>query len=613
MKRNLIITGLVLLFLFSQSLFAQQNLKNSDAVFLEINKVYTLKPDGSVHFEYSHKVKLLTYYAVNRYLGETFIAYNPKFQKLKIDKSVTTMADGTLVPSPKNAFNEILPRFVSRAPAYAYLRQMVVSHTGLERGCIIDLKYHIDTEAKFLPWLMGEETFGTKSPIEKMTVKVNVPQGMSLKYHMFNSSLKPAVTEEKGYTHYVWTMKNCPMLRPEPNHQSFDEFAPRLIFSSSGSWDEIDSLLAKRTENKYQLTEKAINCLLGKTYLDTSREILTIQKSVAEQIGNVYIDLSLLGFRCSSAEATFNHNYGTNLDKAILLKALLDAKGLDAKVALVSSNRQFDNTVSSLAQFSTACVIVKNRRKGPIILLPDKPQKNRGTIELAGKTLLILGSSKPILKQIPALIPQKEFVRLKADLKIDKNLQMTGNLLVKTGGYFYPAFDLWENESQQRFIQNIVSTFFGKNIVIEDYTARSLNFENSTFSAKITIKDIFQKIGKTNIFAFSGIGTLFDSYHVSAALNQRFTPLELPSPLQEEIQLTVTLPKEFSFIFVPKSFDLINDCGKLSWHWEEKNNKLVMNRSLVFQKKTILPSIYPKFRELVVNLEAKDNKRFFIK
>ena len=85
------------------------------------------------------------------------------------------MADGTLVPSPENAFNEILPRFVSRAPAYAYLRQMVVSHTGLERGCIIDLKYHIDTDAKFLPWLMGEEIFGTKSPIKKMTVTVNVP------------------------------------------------------------------------------------------------------------------------------------------------------------------------------------------------------------------------------------------------------------------------------------------------------------------------------------------------------------------------------------------------------------------------------------------------------
>ena len=613
MKRNSIITGLILLFLSFQNLLAQQNLKNADAVFLNISKVYTLKPDGSIHFEYSHKVKLLTYYAVNRYLGETFIAYNPKFQKLKIDKSVTTMADGTLVPSPENAFNEILPRFVSRAPAYAYLRQMVVSHTGLERGCIIDLKYHIDTDAKFLPWLMGEEIFGTKSPIKKMTVKVNIPSGMILKYHMFNSSLKPVVIKGEKYTHYIWSMTNCPMLKLEPNHQSFAEFAPRLIFSTSKNWEEVASFLIKRMENKYQLPQKAINCLLTKTYLDTSREILDIQKIVADQISNVHIDFFLLGFRCFSAEATFNHNYGSNLDKAILLKTLLDAKGLDTKVAFVSSNYQFDNTVPSLIQFNTACVIVKNEKKESIILLPDRPQKNRGTIELAGRTLLILDNSKPILKQIPTLIPQKNFVWLKADLKIDKNLDMTGNLLLETGGCFYSAFDLWDNESQQRFVGDIVSTFFGKNSTVGNCTVRSLNFENSTFSAAITIKDMFQKVGETNIFEFSGIKSIFGNYHISTALCQRSTPLELPCPLEENIELTVTLPKEFSFVSLPESFDLVNNSGQLVWHWEEKDNKLIMKRRLIFQKKAIIPSIYPEFRKLIVNLEAKDNGRFFIK
>ena len=506
MRRNSIFIGLILLFLSVQGFPAQQsqkNLKDADAIFLKINKVYTLKPDGCISFEYSHKVKLLTYYAVNRYLGETFIVYNPKFQKLNINKSETTMVDGTLVPSPENAFNEVLPGFVSRAPAYAYLREMVVTHTGLERGCITDLKYHIDTGAKHLPWLMGEEIFGKRGPIQEMTVTVNVPKGVDLKYHMFNSSIQPLIKEKKEYTQYVWEITDCPVLKSESNHQQFAEFTPRLVFSTSSSWEDIVKYMRNSIEKKCELTEKTRNSLLKEVNeLDRFQRMLAIRKIVAEEIGNVRIGLSIIDFHSFSAEKTFLHNYGHTLDKAILLKAILDAEDFESELALVSSHHQFENSMPTLSQFTSACVIVKRGEEKPLILLPERPQKRVGRVELAGRTLLTLESEKPTLIHIPIGDPQENFVCIKADLKMDQNLELQGNVLVKTGGFLLPGFELWKEKDQQRFIQKILDQIFGKTS-LEKCTVRSLTSDIGIFSAEVNIKDAFQKIEKTEIFEFS--------------------------------------------------------------------------------------------------------------
>ena len=80
-----------------------------DAIYNYIIKEYTLSKEGSVDYHYSSSMKLLTHQAFQRYFGESFIVYNPQFQRLKVNKSRTIMADGKKVDSPLNAFNEVLP------------------------------------------------------------------------------------------------------------------------------------------------------------------------------------------------------------------------------------------------------------------------------------------------------------------------------------------------------------------------------------------------------------------------------------------------------------------------------------------------------------------------
>ena len=123
----------------------------SDARFLNVEITYQLHEDGSWDMAYEQQARLDTYYAFNRALGETFIVYNPDFQKLEVLKSETTMADGRQVASPENAFNEVLPFAAHGFADFSHLREMVVTHTGLERGAMVDLHYRIHTRPAFFP------------------------------------------------------------------------------------------------------------------------------------------------------------------------------------------------------------------------------------------------------------------------------------------------------------------------------------------------------------------------------------------------------------------------------------------------------------------------------
>ena len=167
---------LILALLFSLQSFGQQTAE-SDAVYQNIVREYILNTDGSMQYHYYKKLTLNTPYAYNRLYGETFITYNPEFQSLKINKAETIQADGSHVKVPENAFNEILPRMAAHAPAYNMLREMVITHTGLEVGATIELDYTLTSKAGYLPGMTEDIELTENSPVDKELIIVKNPRG----------------------------------------------------------------------------------------------------------------------------------------------------------------------------------------------------------------------------------------------------------------------------------------------------------------------------------------------------------------------------------------------------------------------------------------------------
>jgi len=230
----------------------------NDALFKSIKKVYELNPDGSMNYHYQHELKYITHFSFNRLYGESFIIYNPNFQELTFNKVETTMADGKVVKAPENAFNMVLPRFAAGAPAFNHLREMVVTHTGLELGCTVDFDYEIHSESGYLPFLNKNIILQEQVPVENLEIVVKVPEGTELNYKLVNIDGQVKTTQKDGYTQYTWSFENINNKVYESNQPQDQSHLPRLIFTDATMAEALKQVSGKDLVLNDEIKQKTI-------------------------------------------------------------------------------------------------------------------------------------------------------------------------------------------------------------------------------------------------------------------------------------------------------------------------------------------------------------------
>ena len=230
-------TNIPVIFLFFAAIFLSPQIRAQnekyDAWYITLTKEYTLNPDGSMDYRYIKQQKLLTYRAFHNLFGETFVIYNPEFQQLKINEVFTLMADGKKIVAPQNSFNEVLPGYAANAPAYNSLREMVITHTALERNATINLDYQVHTEKGTFPAMTGNELLAENEPVKCLEIRVRVPVGQNLYFHMFNGGNQPEKSSDGKFQVYSWKLNDLPAISAEEAQQGINERYPRLIFSTS--------------------------------------------------------------------------------------------------------------------------------------------------------------------------------------------------------------------------------------------------------------------------------------------------------------------------------------------------------------------------------------------
>ncbi|HRZ77507.1 MAG TPA: DUF3857 domain-containing protein, partial [Bacteroidales bacterium] len=181
-----------------------------DARYRRMVHEYTLQADGSVDYHHFRELELMTYYAFHRAHGETFIVYDTLRERLNVRECYTLMADGRKVQAPANAFNEVLPRQASGAPAYNHFRELVVTHAGLERGATIILDYVKKSFPGPVAFFSGTEEMAADAPVKALTFILRHPSGSPLYFKTLNTEVAPEITQANGMTTYRWEFSDLP-------------------------------------------------------------------------------------------------------------------------------------------------------------------------------------------------------------------------------------------------------------------------------------------------------------------------------------------------------------------------------------------------------------------
>lgn len=340
----------------------------SEAEFRKLSKTYTLRADGSQEVRVQKELTLFTHAAMNSLYGETFIVYDPNFQKLEIHESYTRQKDGTVIKTPTNALVEVLPSAAANAPAYNRLKEMVVVHTGLELGATIVLDYSIVSKAGYLPELDVCCPVKELSPIKEYTFRLNVPAGKAVHYELLNASAKPAISQGSGMKTFTWTLKD---VKPRPYAYPSARGAmgqvqavssgmmPVFIASTWPRYDEaLKSLKAQFQPGSHSIIEAKVAELTRgiEGNPQAIRNAIAGYMTELYQLGRCGVSLQEAGYRLRPASEVIRSAYGTQAELVNLDVTLQQAAGLEAEVAVCAlrpstkDNQGLSTLVSVVAQ-----------------------------------------------------------------------------------------------------------------------------------------------------------------------------------------------------------------------------------------------------------------------
>jgi len=296
-----------LFFLFIAALLTTVALAGSSAVILKENVIYTISTDGKVT-KHVHQVIKLNTPTSYRAFGEWFHTFDPALEEVRIINSQTTQKDGTRVQTPENGILIQSPFATRNSPDFSHMRELMVSHTGLEPGSVIDFEYVITDKRAFRKKI--KEDMAGYFPLLEKTVTI---KGKGLGKVFVNGP----IANVKNHT---FTVKNVPaMILSHRFSQASD--TPFIYLELN---DPIPILKTAFEESGYSDDAKALAQYLKLNESTPDCEIIDCVLSlVNKRLSTVRLSAENTGFSVRGVKQIYTSGYATDMEKAFLAHATL--------------------------------------------------------------------------------------------------------------------------------------------------------------------------------------------------------------------------------------------------------------------------------------------------
>lgn len=551
-----------------------------------ITKEYTLNKDGSMTYTYSSSLELLTYDAFHKLYGESFIVYNPLYQTLKINKAVTIMRDGKRIESPTNAFNEVLPSFCANAPAYNNLREMVVSHTGLEVGAKIDFSYTLTTSKEYEKPICERITFAELSPVNKYTVTVKVPKSITLYWEQLNVNEKPVKTTGKDFDVYTWTLTNLPAISKEQNSLAYMMDYPSVAFSTIQLVSDYYVMSDTPNESIHKITD---NIKITDTELVKATAIANY---IANNINTNYIPLSFQNKTIKTPDEVIATNSGTAIEKANLLAAVLNYEGIDNDIAISIPNKYYTNAITNTGDISEIFVVIEDENKKPYVLSPIRANNDVNS-NLNNFSIIAI---TPTAKKNIAFKRDKtaKFVYAKFNSQLNDHLQMDGTATITLKDASIPSnYSPSKPESILPYISGVISKATCTDFKSVSKTDVSVSFKYEQNDSVNLIASGYKSISLPIVQG--GI----DDFHINILAEERTKPYMMPQAVTEQYEYSFDIPESIKVLNNNVKIENKYDFGSILIEYKADKNRLTIKRSIIITSETIIPQQYKAFVSMI--------------
>ena len=323
--------------------------------------------DGTSRADLEVVVDLLTDSGVQKF-GQIVFGYNSGSQKLEVI-SVEVRKAGSSTFTSASAVRDLAPLASGAAPAYADYHEKHISVPGLRPGDT--LAYHIartTTIAAVPDQFWFEHDFVKQAIVLDEQLEISVPRNRAIKLKT-KPGADPVISDEGERRNYHW--KTSRLTREQEDaakgkKEASEPKIPAVQISTFENWADAGRwyapLVRKRATPDATVRAKAEELTRGRgTDLE---KIEALYDFVATQVRTVSLAFGVGSFVPHAASETLANGYGDPKDKHTLLEALLEAQGIRAFPALISSSRDLDPNLASPGQLNHVITVIPQGTDG---------------------------------------------------------------------------------------------------------------------------------------------------------------------------------------------------------------------------------------------------------
>jgi hypothetical protein len=323
--------------------------------------------DGTSRADLEVVVNLLTDSGVQQF-GQIVFGYNSSSQKLEVI-SVEVRKAGSSTFTSASAVRDLSPLAAGGAPAYADYREKHISVPGLRPGDT--LAYHIarTTTIPVVPdqfWF--EHDFVKQAIVLDEQLEISVPRNRVIKLKT-KPGADPVISDEGERRIYHWKSSRPTREPDETAKGKMDASEPQIPavqITTFENWADVGRwygpLARERATPDATVRAKAEELTRGRgTDLE---KIEALYDFVATQVRTVSLAFGVGSFVPHAASETLANGYGDPKDKHALLEALLEAQGIRAFPALISSSRDLDPNLASPGQLNHVITVIRQGADG---------------------------------------------------------------------------------------------------------------------------------------------------------------------------------------------------------------------------------------------------------
>jgi hypothetical protein len=199
---------------------------------------------------------------------------------------------------------------------------------------------------------------------------------------------------------------------------------------------------------------------------------------------------------------------------------------------------------------------------------------------------------------------QEAVASLSGNLFINEKNEVNGEVTASLSGPVNPSYTLQRDKEKAR---QWISGGVGRQDIKEVKLSQP-GPEASKFTFQVQKENAQKKDTMLRTLTLPYLSNGIESWSIKLLPSYRNKPFEVPCPLNESVDLTLTVPEGYELLSPEDEVNITNAAGSCRFEVKREAGKIIVNKELKISQRIIEPKNYAAFKSLMDNWNAPHQK-----